>query len=135
MQPVSIVQPRNSQQKLMPRGKILIVEDHPDTNLSLQWLLKREGYDVLSATNMKEGLDLAENNTIDLLISDIGLPDGTGWELMQQLRILKPTKAIALSGFGTEEDKKRSIDSGFLEHLTKPYNIPELKSTVERIMQ
>lgn len=118
----------------MPKGLILIVEDHPDTNLSLQWLLKREGYDVLSAMNMQQGLDLAAAHEVDLLISDIGLPDGTGWEMMQQISTTKPLKAIALSGFGTEDDKKRSKDAGFLEHLTKPYNIPELKRTVERIM-
>src|SRR5688500_4742394 len=93
---------------LMPRGVILIVEDHPDTNLSLQWLLKREGYDVLSATSVKQGLEMAEGNAIDLLISDIGLPDGTGWEMMQSIKAFKPMKAIALSGFGTEDDKRRS---------------------------
>jgi DNA-binding response OmpR family regulator len=119
---------------LMPRGVILIVEDHPDTNLSLQWLLRREGYDVLSATNVKQGLEMAEANIIDLLISDIGLPDGTGWEMMQSIKASKPMKAIALSGFGTEDDKRRSKEAGFLEHLTKPYNIPELKSTVEKIL-
>jgi DNA-binding response OmpR family regulator len=112
---------------LMPRGVILIVEDHPDTNLSLQWLLRREGYDVLSATNVQQGL-------IDLLISDIGLPDGTGWEMMQSISEQKKLKAIALSGFGTEDDKRRSKEAGFLEHLTKPYNIPELKSTVAKLM-
>jgi DNA-binding response OmpR family regulator len=119
---------------LMPRGVILIVEDHPDTNLSLQWLLRREGYDVLSATNVKQGLEMAEANAIDLLISDIGLPDGTGWEMMQSIRESKPMKAIALSGFGTEDDKRRSKEAGFLEHLTKPYNIPELKTTVEKLL-
>lgn len=119
---------------LMPRGVILIVEDHPDTNLSLQWLLRREGYDVLSATNVKQGLEMAESNAIDLLISDIGLPDGTGWEMMQSIREHKPLKAIALSGFGTEDDKRRSKEAGFLEHLTKPYNIPELKTTVEKLL-
>lgn len=118
----------------MPRGVILIVEDHPDTNLSLQWLLRREGYDVLSATNVKQGLEMAQANIIDLLISDIGLPDGTGWEMMQSIKASKPMKAIALSGFGTEDDKRRSKEAGFLEHLTKPYNIPELKSTVEKIL-
>ena len=119
---------------LMARGVILIVEDHPDTNLSLQWLLKREGYDVLSATNVKQGLEMASENAIDLLISDIGLPDGTGWEMMQSIKASKPMKAIALSGFGTEDDKRRSKEAGFLEHLTKPYNIPELKSTVEKLL-
>ena len=119
---------------LMPRGVILIVEDHPDTNLSLQWLLRREGYEVLSAVNMKEGIEMAGKHSIDLLISDIGLPDGTGWEMMQSISAQKALKAIALSGFGTEDDKRRSKEAGFLEHLTKPYNIPELKSTVEKLM-
>lgn len=125
---------RNNKPLLMPRGVILIVEDHPDTNLSLQWLLRREGYEVLSATNVKQGLEMASNNLIDLLISDIGLPDGTGWEMMQSIAEQKSLKAIALSGFGTEDDKRRSKEAGFLEHLTKPYNIPELKSTVQKLL-
>jgi DNA-binding response OmpR family regulator len=125
---------KNGKSSLMSRGVILIVEDHPDTNLSLQWLLRREGYDVLSATNVKQGLEMAEANVIDLLISDIGLPDGTGWEMMQTIRETRPMKAIALSGFGTEDDKRRSKEAGFLEHLTKPYNIPELKTTVQKLL-
>lgn len=137
MQLTAVTTPKIGSQNdtlLMPRGVILIVEDHPDTNLSLQWLLRREGYEVLSATNVKQGLEMATSHLIDLLISDIGLPDGTGWEMMQSITEQKSLKAIALSGFGTEDDKRRSKEAGFLEHLTKPYNIPELKSTVQKLL-
>ena len=118
----------------MPNRKILIVEDHADTSLALQFILRREGYEVLAAETATTGLAMALENEIDLLISDIGLPDGTGWAMMQSIREQKPLKGIALSGFGAEDDKRKSREVGFYEHLTKPYNIAALKKTVNGLL-
>jgi CheY-like chemotaxis protein len=119
----------------MPKGLILVVDDHADTNLSLQFLLRRAGYEVLGATNIAEALGIAESNPIDLLISDIGLPDGTGWEMMNRLGAKRPPMAIALSGFGTEGDIQRSKEAGFDRHLTKPYNVAILKREVAALIE
>ena len=75
---------------------------------------------MLSAHSVAEGLSIAANNEFDVLISDIGLPDGTGLDLMRQLRAKRPVMGIALSGFGMEEDIRRSKQAGFVAHLTKP---------------
>jgi DNA-binding response OmpR family regulator len=83
---------------------ILIVDDHPDTNLALQLLLRRMGHEVLSAVNVEEAIAVALKEPIDLMITDIGLPDGTGWSLLERLSPQKKVKAIAVSGFGTEAD-------------------------------
>src|SRR5207302_1183465 len=87
------------------RRRILLVEDHHDTARAMRRLLAAEGYEVATATDVATGLQLAEEQTFDLLLSDLALPDGSGLDLMQSLRArgLK-LPGIALSGFGQEQD-------------------------------
>ncbi len=66
----------------------------------------------------------------DLMICDIGLSDGTGWELMDKLHEQGPVRAIAMSGYGMDHDLRRSRDAGFIEHLTKPINISNLEHMI-----
>ena len=73
-------------------------------------------------------------SSFDLLISDIGLPDGTGLDVMQHLRARQGIKGIALSGFGMEEDLRRSRDAGFSRHLTKPINLQTLQQTIDEVL-
>ena len=75
---------------------------------------------------------MAKNHEFDLLISDIGLPDGSGVELMQKIREISPLPGIALSGFGMQHDIERSKEAGFLEHLTKPINFAQLQAVITR---
>jgi signal transduction histidine kinase/CheY-like chemotaxis protein len=110
--------------------RILLVDDHHDTNRAMARLLMRLGYDVCTADSVASALDAAGSREFDLLISDIGLPDGSGLELMQQLLQRQPIKGIALSGFGMEEDVKKSKAAGFYEHLTKPINFKRLESAI-----
>jgi PAS domain S-box-containing protein len=119
-------------ERVMPR--ILIVDDHADTSRVMQLLLERRGYHVNTAQTMQGALNEACRGTYDLLISDIGLPDGSGLELMRELVKHKQIHAIALSGFGMEEDIQNSIDAGFAEHLTKPVSFKRLHEVIQRLL-
>ena len=112
---------------------ILLVEDHTDTARAMTTLLHRRGYDVRRASNMAEALKEASDTKFDVLVSDIGLPDGSGLELMRQLLAKGPVKGIALSGFGMEEDVNRSRQAGFSEHLTKPIDFKQLEAAIARV--
>jgi PAS domain S-box-containing protein len=115
--------------------RILFVDDHEDTGRVNQVLLERRGYRVALAQNFAEAAALAHAKEFDLLISDIGLPDRSGHDVMRELRAINPTiRGIALSGFGMEEDIRRSLAAGFDEHLTKPVTFSKLLSVIEHLM-
>ena len=111
--------------------RILLVEDHEDTNRSLTNLLRRRGYHVQSAGNLQSALDLSAKEEFDVLISDLGLPDGSGIDLMQTLRSKRPLLGIALTGFGMEDDIRKSHDAGFKHHLVKPIDLNKLDSLIQ----
>src|SRR4051812_31193276 len=90
---------------------ILVVDDHDDTLRSMKLLLHRLGYEVLAAENMTDALEIAEHQHFDILLSDIGLPDGSGLELIKRIRSMRDVPALALSGFGMDEDIERSRDA------------------------
>jgi PAS domain S-box-containing protein len=110
--------------------RLLVVEDHADTALLLKRLLEASGHVVEIAGTVAEALKAAERESFDVLVSDLGLPDGTGCELMRQMRERHPLKGIAMSGFGTEEDVRRSLEAGFSEHLVKPVDISSLEQAI-----
>jgi CheY-like chemotaxis protein len=115
--------------------KILLVEDHPDTVHIMSKLLRSRGHRVRTASTVKDALQAASNETFDLVISDIGLPDGTGVQLMSTLRKGKhpPRQGIAISGFGSEEDIRKSADAGFNHHLVKPIDFGRLAKIISGI--
>ena len=112
--------------------RILLVEDHEDTNRSLTNLLRRRGYHVQPAVSVRSALDLAEREQFDVLISDIGLPDGTGIELIKTLQSHRPLFGIALTGYGMEDDIQKSYDSGFNHHLVKPIDLNKLDLLIQQ---
>jgi CheY-like chemotaxis protein len=112
---------------------ILVVEDHEDTLRSMKLLLNRLGYEVLTAENMTDALRLAEERHFDILLSDIGLPDGSGLELLKRIRAVRNVPALALSGFGMDEDIDRSCEAGFSDHLTKPVSIDRLQAAIAQL--
>ena len=111
--------------------RILLVEDHEDTNRSLTNLLRRRGYHVQSALNFQSALDLSANEEFDMLISDLALPDGNGIDLMQKLSS-NPALRIALTGFGMEDDIRKSHESGFQHHLVKPIDLNKLDALIQQ---
>jgi CheY-like chemotaxis protein len=110
--------------------RILLVEDHKDTRVSVQRLLEIAGLKVFPAASATQALEIAAANEIDLVVSDLGLPDMTGHELMKQLRTVHGLPGIALSGYGMEEDVERSRLAGFQNHLTKPVSFEQLKDII-----
>ena len=112
---------------------ILVVDDHDDTLRSMRLLLTRLGYEVLAAENMTDALQIAEHQHFDFLLSDIGLPDGSGLELLKRIRSIREVPALALSGFGMDEDIERSRDAGFADHLTKPVSIDRLQAAIAEL--
>ena len=113
---------------------VLLVDDHLDTCLGMSRLLKRRGYRVAVAHSVTEALVTAGGETFDLLISDIGLPDGTGFDLMSTLRERGGPPGIALSGYGMESDIEKSRVAGFSEHLIKPVTIDRLDDAIRRLL-
>jgi two-component system CheB/CheR fusion protein len=100
---------------------ILLVEDHGVTAKIMRTVLTAEGHAVETAGDLATALELAGQHAFDLLVSDLGLPDGSGQDLMRELRVRgHKFPGIALSGYGQEEDIRRSREAGFAIHLTKP---------------
>ena len=116
---------------------ILVVDDNPDTTMLLEFALKRRGRDVVTASGLREALDVARTHKIDLLVSDIGLRDGNGHDLMRQVRALNPeapVRGIAISGHGGSEDLAESHAAGFEMHLVKPVSLDALEAAVAKMI-
>jgi PAS domain S-box-containing protein len=113
--------------------RVLIVDDHHDTLLAMADLLEMMGYAVGTADSVAAALRTVEGGRFDVVISDIGLPDGSGLDLMRQLHARTSVRGIALSGFGMEEDQRRSLEAGFSEHLTKPIDLQQLEQALLRV--
>jgi two-component system CheB/CheR fusion protein len=114
--------------------KILLVDDHHDTCAALEKLLARRGHLVAVSHDVRSATEAAVRNKFDLLISDIALPDGTGMDLMMQLRAIANVPGIAISGFGNSGDIERSLQAGFSEHLIKPIKLDKLEAAIERVL-
>jgi signal transduction histidine kinase len=111
-------------------SRMLVVEDHEPTLAALTRLLEKDGHRVFQARTVNEALACAAANQCDLVISDLGLPDGTGFELMSEIRRLRGWPGIALSGHGMEADVRTSVESGFATHLVKPVDAPQLREAI-----
>lgn len=126
--------PRPDPLEASTRPRMLLVEDHGDTVRVLSRLLSLSGYDVTTAGSVRDAVKKLEGDPFDVIISDIGLPDATGFEFMQRVREFSQTPAIAMSGFGTDEDRRKSLAAGFDEHLVKPVDVIQLEDTIRRLM-
>jgi hypothetical protein len=115
--------------------KILIVEDHKDTAAAVVESLRAGGHDVRLTHTVADGLRAASSEHFDVVISDIGLPDGSGLDLMRQLSPPPSIGAIALSGFGMEDDQQKSLAAGFARHLTKPVNARQLEHAIRDLQR
>ena len=97
-------------------------------------LLQEFGYRVESCATVAEAVKLATEHRFDLLISDVGLPDGTGIDLLRAIRQHSALPAIALTGFGMDTDVARYRQEGFDDHLTKPVDIQELRAAIRQLL-
>jgi CheY-like chemotaxis protein len=113
--------------------KLLIVEDHEATRQVLQRLLTIKGHQVTTAGTVREALAIHGTERFDAVISDLGLPDGSGLDLMRELQRQRPIPGIALSGYGMEDDLLRTKEAGFFAHLVKPVNMDQLRQLIDQI--
>ncbi len=112
--------------------RILLVEDHEDTLNVMAEVLELSRHEVTRASDVESALRMAAGGPFDLLVSDLGLPDGSGLDLMRQVRDRYGLKGIAVSGYGTAEDVESSREAGFLDHLVKPVHPARLKEAIAR---
>ena len=115
------------------RLSLLFVEDHAATAIVMARLLKRRGHSVSLAATCAEALAAAARERFDFVISDLGLPDGSGLELMRALREQYGLTGIALSGFGDADDVEQARASGFVRHFVKPIDIEHLQSALTEL--
>jgi PAS domain S-box-containing protein len=115
--------------------RLLLVEDHADTARTLSRLLGAAGFATVTASDVAHALVLAGREPFDVLVSDLGLPDGDGYEIMRAIRANREVPGIAMSGYGMEEDVRRSREAGFAEHLVKPIDLPQLIAALRRVAQ
>ena len=128
--PPAIQQPVRKSKK----RHVLLVDDHHDTCIGMKMMLERRGYDITLAHSADQAVEKTRNKEFDLVISDIGLPDRSGYELMRELRD-KGLRGIALSGFGSEHDISKARAAGFSEHLTKPINFDRLEEAIRNLFE
>src|SRR5262249_3142006 len=114
------------------RRSILVVEDHGDTLRAECEILRELAFEVVGVGTMAEALAAAEARPFDVVLSDLGLPDGSGHDLMVQLRERHGLTGIAVTGFGMEEDVRRSREAGFVEHVVKPITFQRLSGAIDR---
>lgn len=114
--------------------RVLVVDDHHDTCLGMKRMLERRGYQITIAHTAEQAVNKVRAEEFDLLISDIGLPDRSGYELMREVRLNSQLPGIALSGFGSEQDVSQAKEAGFDEHLTKPINFERLEKTIQSLL-
>lgn len=113
------------------RCTVLLVEDHDDTRRVMTTLLRSFGCAVIPAATVREAIECSDRQPFDLLLSDVGLPDGTGMDIIRHMLASgQKVRGIAISGFGQEDDLRRSRDAGFARHLTKPVNIQVLREVI-----
>lgn len=112
--------------------RVLLVEDHADTAEVLTTLLVAYGYSVRTAANISQAVAHAAESEFDVVVSDLGLPDGTGYDLLKRLNAIQPMKSVAMSGYGVDDEIHKSMDAGFCEHLVKPVSMHDLHRAIRR---
>ena len=113
--------------------RILVVEDHGDTLQALSRLLTHFGHEISVAEGAQSAQEIIDSKEFDVVLCDIALPDGDGYDLIAEVKRKRPVKAVAITGFGTEEDIRRGKEAGFDFHLVKPVDFHELRTVLGQI--
>ena len=115
------------------RLRILVVEDHSDTLQALSRLLSHFGHEISLADTAQSALNTIDSKEFDVVLCDIALPDGNGYDVVAQAKRKRPVKAVALTGFSASEDIERGKEAGFDFHLAKPVDFHELRAVLGQI--
>jgi len=128
--------PRVVDIKNVPPLRIILIEDNTSTSMILMRILvNRLGHTVKLACSFREAVELISSFPCDLILCDIGLPDGNGLDLVKYIKEKQPNaKPIALTGFGTDEDVIKSSEAGFESHLTKPIKVSQLEQVIAKVI-
>lgn len=118
-----------------PLRHALVVEDHEPTRIALARLLTRRKYEVHTAGSVAEARTIAGQARVELILSDIGLPDGTGYEVMREFAHVDGVRGIALTGYGHQNDIAQSLAAGFSAHLTKPVDVRSLDKALLQLAE
>ena len=116
-----------------PKLRVFVVEDHPATARGIKIFLELAGYDVEIASDFQSALKMEKEINFDVLLCDITLPDGTGWELMEQMSQRRSVRGIAFSAYDEPENVARSKAAGFTEHVVKGATPEELVEAINRV--
>ena len=119
---------------------VLIVDDEPDGRALIARILEERGARATCASNAPEALDALASERFDILLSDVGMPDMDGYELIRRVRVLDasragPIPAIAITAYARPEDRQRSLLAGFHMHLSKPVEARELIASIAGLLQ
>ncbi|MEA2736302.1 MAG: hypothetical protein QOE14_2753, partial [Humisphaera sp.] len=114
--------------------RVLVVDDHEDTLRVLRRLLESIGYQLATAASATAALNYIAANQVDVLVSDVGLPDATGHDLVRQVKRIRDVPAVAISGYGSATDIQKSREAGFYAHLTKPLDFDLLHATIQQAL-
>ncbi|MBV8279456.1 MAG: response regulator [Verrucomicrobia bacterium] len=122
---------------LSPNGvgslKVLVIEDHEDTAVVMGRMLGDMGHTVVPTNSVASAVDILTREKFDLIISDIGLPDGNGVSLISAVRAFCNAPAVALTGYGMREDVERCLNAGFNRHVTKPVTFEALRQIITEV--
>ena len=132
--PAPVVPAPTSAPASVRKAFILLVEDHADTRRALERLLTRWGHRVVAVPTVTEAIAAAAAERPEVLLSDVGLPDGTGMDLIKKLRETGEIVAVAMSGYGMDTDLEQTREAGFREHLVKPVAVERLKEILDRLI-
>jgi len=113
--------------------RILLVEDHDDTRRILARLLAHFGHQIVVADSQQSALETLRSKAFDVVLSDIGLPDGSGYDIISEAKRNRRVAGIALTGYGRDEDVQRGKQAGFDFHLTKPVDFYELRTVLDQV--
>ena len=131
LQPASLDHDRDAEAGPL---SVLLVEDHDTTARVTSRLLGTLGYEVTVAPDVASAKRMTDSQRFDIVVSDLGLPDGTGLDVMRYVRTRHNLPAIAVSGYGMEDDVKQTKAAGFSEHLIKPIDLPKLQAAIRRAL-
>jgi CheY-like chemotaxis protein len=118
---------------MVQKRRVFVVEDHPSTAAAVKRYLEVSGYRVEVAGDVRSALRFARTKRFDVLVCDLHLPDGTGWDLLMKLRRRRPVPAIAFSALDGAEHRRRSKEAGFVEHVTKGSDGDMLVDIIDRL--
>ena len=114
---------------------ILLVEDDKNISNTISYYLQSKGFTIYTAKTVKEGIEKIKNNDYDLMLLDINLPDGTGYDLYQEIKTIQEIPTIFLTALDEEKDIVKGFDLGADDYITKPFHAGELLSRIKNVLR